>query len=102
MDRLDFSKSINIDPVVQVRCFFNETMTMYNLSEGLNYSCIKGSIDDKDNSIQFSVEFGSENEAATAGGGLIGKNVSMYSQFFHIRGSVTGRELLLIFDKIEM
>lgn len=98
MNRLEFSKSIiNVDPVTQVRLFFNETMAMYNLSEGLNYNCIKGFIDNED-SIKFVITFNlSSEEINKIANDIIGRSVSIYNKVFLINGDVTGTEMTLRF-----
>ena len=46
MDRIEFSKSINIDPVTQVKNCFDEVMALYSLIEGIDYEYIHGLIDE--------------------------------------------------------
>lgn len=40
MDRIEFFKSINIDPINQI-CLFNKIMLCYNLIEGIRYDRIE-------------------------------------------------------------
>lgn len=46
MDRIEFSKSINIDPVTQVKDCFDEVMALYDLIEGIDYEYIHGLIEE--------------------------------------------------------
>lgn len=98
MDRIDFSKSIDVDPVTQVKCYFTEIMTMYNLCEGRNYNLLRGFVNEE-NVIQFIVSFSSPMEAMCAANIMLNKDIPMYNKVFHIGGSITGTNISLIFKE---
>lgn len=99
MDRIIFSKSIDVDPVLQVEKFFNEIMAMYNLVEGVNYKYIHGLIQDMDN-ISFVIEFATLDETIIAHNSLAGRTIQMYNSNFSILGDVNDRELSLRLVKV--
>lgn len=100
MDRINFSGSIDVDPVMQVRYYFNEVMAMYDFVEGLNYNLIQGFINDE-NLIQFTVQFNTPEEAKTASTKILNNtNVLLYNKKFNINGSVSGSKLLLVFRQL--
>ena len=96
MDRISFSKSIDVDPVTQVKYHFTEVMAMYNLCEGRNYNLLRGFVNEE-KSIQFIISFNSVPEAESAANMIIGTDISFYNKVFHIDGSLEGKELTLIF-----
>lgn len=63
MDRIEFSKSINIDPVTQVKNCFDEVMALYSLIEGIDYEYIHGLIDEDKHRVVFSISFIDEKAA---------------------------------------
>lgn len=64
MDRIEFSKSINIDPVTQVKDCFDEVMALYDLIEGIDYEYIHGLIEeDEQHRVVFSISFMDEHTA---------------------------------------
>ena len=66
MDRIEFSKSINIDPVSQVKDCFDEVMALYNLIEGIDYEYIHGLIENNEqHRVTFSISF-MNNESAVS------------------------------------
>lgn len=79
MDRLMFCQSINIDPALQVKDFFNEVMGMYNLVENLDYRYINGSINEN-NKIQFTIGFDSPNTARIIESNLNGNIITVYNE----------------------
>lgn len=96
MDRIDFSKSIDVDPVTQVKCYFTEIMAMYNLCEGQNYNLLRGFVNGE-NSIQFIISFNTPMEAMFAANTMLDKDMPIYNRVFHIEGGLSDLELSLTF-----
>lgn len=96
MDRIDFSKSIDVDPATQVKHFFTEVMAMYNLCEGINYNLLRGFVNGE-NLMEFLVKFNTLDETMAVASNLLNADVSLYGKVFHIEGGVSGIELSLIF-----
>lgn len=102
MDRIDFSKSINVDPVLQVEKFFDEVMAMYNLVEGVNYDYIHGLVHDENaTNINFIIAFKSIDNAIVARDNLVGNIIQIYNRIFRISGDVTTNgELEICLEKM--
>lgn len=82
MDRLDFSKSIDVDPRLQVKDFFDEVMAMYNLTEGINYKYIRGLV--MDGAIQFAISFNTLDEAHHVAQYNDAKTIIVYNKNYNI------------------
>ena len=91
MDRICFSKSIDVDPVLQIKYFFNEVMAMYNLIEGVNYKYIHGLV--QENEINFVISFDTAKEVSIVHDSLIGKLVQIYNSNFKIHGYINNCDL---------
>lgn len=87
MDRLNFSKSIDIDPVTQIKYIFNEIMAMYDLVGKSNYNSINGTIN-ADNTVSFCVVFNSIEEAQNVYDTIINKSVYIYREMYYLNGTI--------------
>lgn len=89
MDRIDFSKSINVDPILQIQKFFDEVMAMYNLIEGVEYKCIHGLVGDwEDSEIRFVVTFNTCEDAVKTAYGIDNKIVQFCNNNFKISSDI--------------
>lgn len=95
MDRLEFSKSIDIDPIIQVKEYFDEIMGMYNLFG--DYKNI--SITKNPNDISFDLLFKTEKEAKEMLNAVNGKSISLYYNDFTIMASDIDKCKITIYFK---
>lgn len=99
MDRLDFSKSIDIDPVTQIEKLFNEIMAMYDLVGGYNYLSIHGFINGN-NTVSFSVLFSSDDEAKQVYDTVVNKQIAIYGFVYSLHGTMQDQTINLNITRI--
>lgn len=101
MDRIDFSKSISIDPTLQIKVFFNEIMTMYNLVEGVDYTNIHGLVENETN-ISFAVTFDNIEKAIRTSHSIDGKIVQFYNCNFMISTMINKNNAELVVQLVRV
>lgn len=93
MDRIQFSESLDINPAIQVKNYFNEVMGMYNLFGEYDNVSIRGSVSDQ--SISFALSFKTEKEAKEMHKAVNGSRMPLYGEFYSIQ-SICDKKILTI------
>lgn len=102
MDRIDFSKSIDIDPVTQMTEMFNEVMAMYNLVGKYNYASINGQLQKDMNTVSFVVVFETKEEALEVYNTIVNRTVTIYGQAYELFGTVMDKTINLNMRNISL
>ena len=98
MDRIEFSNSIGIDSLSQVEHIFYEVTAMYGLFVGKNYISFSGILKD-DNSAEFSVTFGTREDAEKIYNELNTKTVIVYGNYYTFNININDSNLKVILTK---
>lgn len=91
MDRLEFSKSLDVDPVIQVKNYFNEIMGAYNLFGKYEGLTVKGLVDNQ--SISFALSFETEKEAEDMHNVINGSTMYIYDDIYIISSIIYSNNL---------
>lgn len=89
MDRLEFSKSIGIDPELQIKNYFNEVMGMYNLFGKYKNISIQGSVSEQ--VVSFDLLFKDKKEAKELGVAINNTYTKIYDYLYRIESTCNGK-----------
>ena len=93
MDRIEFSKSLGVEPSTQIKEYFNEIMGIYNLFGEYENLTIRGSV--KDEVLSFALLFKTEKEAKDMHSVVDGRRLQLYGDDYRIHSNRNKKTLTI-------